>query len=57
MALNVLAVLQPLTTALLQRARREGITPRQAATAISEEKRTLVARSYPTSVKAAAVSR
>jgi glutamate dehydrogenase (NAD(P)+) len=50
-------VLRPLTTELLQRARREGISPREAATAISEEKRAAVALQYPTTVKSAAVAR
>ncbi len=54
---KISSVLRPLTSELLERARREGISPRQAATSISEEKRTDVARSYPTSVKSAAVAR
>lgn len=54
---KISSVLQPLTTELLQRARREGISPRAAATAISEEKRAVVARHYPTSVKSEAVAR
>jgi glutamate dehydrogenase (NAD(P)+) len=54
---KISGVLRPLTTELLQRARREGISPREAATAISEEKRAAVARHYPTTVKSAAVAR
>jgi glutamate dehydrogenase (NAD(P)+) len=54
---KISAVLRPLTTELLQRARREGISPRAAATAISEEKRAAVARHYPTSVKSESVAR
>ncbi|HEX5016740.1 MAG TPA: Glu/Leu/Phe/Val dehydrogenase dimerization domain-containing protein [Actinomycetes bacterium] len=54
---KISSVLRPLTTELLQRARREGISPRKAATAISEEKRAAVARLYPTSVKSEAVAR
>jgi glutamate dehydrogenase (NAD(P)+) len=54
---KISAVLRPLTTELLQRARREGISPRDAATAISEEKRAAVSEHYPTTVKSAAVAR
>lgn len=54
---KISSVLRPLTQELLLRARREGISPRQAATAISEEKREAVALHYPTSVKSAAVAR
>ena len=54
---KISSVLRPLTTELLQRARREGISPREAATAISEEKRAAVALQYPTTVKSAAVAR
>ena len=54
---KISGVLRPLTTELLLRARREGTSPRAAATAISEEKRAEVARHYPTSVKSAAVAR
>lgn len=54
---KIRGVLRPLTLELLARARRERISPRQAATAISEEKRTAVAEHYPTSVKSAAVAR
>jgi glutamate dehydrogenase (NAD(P)+) len=54
---KISGVLRPLTHELLDRARRERISPREAATAISEEKRTDVARHYPTSVKSAAVAR
>jgi glutamate dehydrogenase (NAD(P)+) len=54
---KISGVLRPLTTELLQRARREGISTRAAATAISEEKRAAVATRYPTTVKSAAVAR
>ncbi len=54
---KISGVLRPLTHELLDRARRERTSPREAATAISEEKRTDVARHYPTSVKSAAVAR
>jgi glutamate dehydrogenase (NAD(P)+) len=54
---KISGVLRPLTTELLQRARREGISPREAATAISEEKRAAVAEHYPTTIKSAAVAR
>jgi glutamate dehydrogenase (NAD(P)+) len=54
---KISGVLRPLTTELLQRARREGISTRAAATAISEEKRAAVANHYPTTVKSEAVSR
>ena len=54
---KISGVLRPLTHELLDRARRERTSPREAATAISEEKRTAVARHYPTSVKSAAVAR
>ena len=54
---KISGVLRPLTHQLLDRARREGISPREAATAISEEKRRAVAEHYPTSVKSAAVAR
>jgi glutamate dehydrogenase (NAD(P)+) len=54
---KISSVLRPLTTELVQRARREGISPREAATAISEEKRAAVALQYPTTVKSAAVAR
>jgi glutamate dehydrogenase (NAD(P)+) len=54
---KISGVLRPLTHQLLDRARREGISPREAATAISEEKRRAVAVNYPTSVKSAAVAR
>ncbi|MCZ3385739.1 MAG: glutamate dehydrogenase [Actinomycetia bacterium] len=54
---KISGVLRPLTRELLTRARREGISPRQAATAISEDKRAAVAEHYPTSVKSAAVAR
>jgi glutamate dehydrogenase (NAD(P)+) len=54
---KISGVLRPLTHELLGRARRERTSPREAATAISEEKRTDVARHYPTSVKSAAVAR
>jgi glutamate dehydrogenase (NAD(P)+) len=50
-------VLRPLTHELLARARREGTSPREAATAISEEKRAVVAQHYPTSVKSERVAR
>lgn len=54
---KISGVLRPLTTELLQRARREGISPRAAATAISEEKRAAVVSQYPTTVKSTAVAR
>jgi glutamate dehydrogenase (NAD(P)+) len=54
---KISGVLRPLTTELLKRARREGISTRAAATAISEEKRAAVATRYPTTVKSAAVAR
>ena len=54
---KISGVLRPLTHRAARRARREGITPREAATAISEEKRAAVAEHYPTSVKSAAVAR
>lgn len=54
---KISGVLRPLTTELLTRARQEHISPRSAATAISEEKRAAVAQHYPTSVKSAAVAR
>lgn len=54
---KISGVLRPLTLELLARARREGLSPREAATAISEEKRASVAMHYPTSVKSAAVAR
>lgn len=50
-------VLRPLTRNLLERAQRDGISSRDAARAISEEKRAIVAEHYPTSVKSAAVIR
>lgn len=54
---KISGVLRPLTRQLLERARAEGITPREAATAISEEKRAAIAQHYPTSVKSEAVAR
>jgi glutamate dehydrogenase (NAD(P)+) len=54
---KISGVLRPLTRELLERARRDGISSRAAATLISEEKRALVAEHYPTSVKSAAVAR
>jgi glutamate dehydrogenase (NAD(P)+) len=54
---KISGVLRPLTRQLLERARAEGLTPREAATAISEEKRTAIAQHYPTSVKSEAVAR
>jgi glutamate dehydrogenase (NAD(P)+) len=54
---TISGVLRPLTRQLLERARAEGLTPREAATAISEEKRTAIAQHYPTSVKSEAVAR
>ncbi|MCZ3389523.1 MAG: glutamate dehydrogenase [Actinomycetia bacterium] len=54
---KISGVLRPLTLELLTRARGEAISPREAATAISEEKRAAVAERYPTSVKSAAVAR
>ena len=49
--------LRPLTAEVLQRADATGVSPRQAATQISDEKRTSIATSFPTSVKAPAVAR
>lgn len=54
---KISGVLRPLTHELLARARREGTSPREAATAISEEKRAVVAQHYPTSVKSERVAR
>jgi glutamate dehydrogenase (NAD(P)+) len=54
---KIASVLRPLTRELLERARRDGISSRNAARAISEEKRSAVAAHYPTSVKSAAVTR
>lgn len=54
---KISGVLRPLTRQLLERARTEGITPREAATAISDEKRAAIAQHYPTSVKSEAVAR
>ena len=54
---KISSVLRPLTRELLERARRDGISSRDAARAISEEKRSVVAEHYPTSVKSAAVTR
>jgi glutamate dehydrogenase (NAD(P)+) len=54
---KISGVLRPLTLELLARARREGVSPRAAATAISEEKRAVVAQHYPTSVKSERVAR
>lgn len=51
------STLRPLTRDVLRRADEEGVTPREAATRISEEKRAGIAEHYPTSVKAAAVTR
>jgi len=54
---KISSVLRPLTRELLERARRDGVSSRDAARAISEEKRAEVAEHYPTSVKSAAVIR
>jgi glutamate dehydrogenase (NAD(P)+) len=54
---KISGVLRPLTHELLTRAQRAATSPREAATAISEEKRASVAEHYPTSVKSAAVAR
>lgn len=54
---KISGVLRPLTTQLLDRARREGISPREAATEIADEKRAAVSERYPTSVKSEAVAR
>jgi glutamate dehydrogenase (NAD(P)+) len=54
---KISSVLRPLTSEILSRARRDGVTPRAAATQISGEKRALVAQRYPTTVKSPAVSR
>ena len=49
--------LRPLTRQDLRRAAATGVSPRQAATEISGEKRTSIATSFPTSVKAPSVAR
>lgn len=49
--------LRPLTREVLRRADDEDLSPRTAATRISQEKRAAIAEHYPTTVKAAAVSR
>jgi glutamate dehydrogenase (NAD(P)+) len=54
---KISSVLRPLTSQILSRSRRDAVTPRAAATQISEEKRADVARRYPTTVKSPAVSR
>lgn len=51
------ATLRPLTHEVLSRADREGLSPREAATAVSHEKRALIDSRYPTTVKAGAVTR
>lgn len=54
---KISGVLSPLTSQMLDRARREGISPREAATEIADEKRAAVSERYPTSVKSEAVAR
>jgi glutamate dehydrogenase (NAD(P)+) len=51
------ATLRPLTREVLLRADDEGLSPREAATRISNEKRASIATRYPTTVKAPAVTR
>ena len=54
---KISSVLRPLTHEVLRRARVAGVTPRDAATEISLEKRRLIAERYPTSIRAEAVVR